>query len=93
MPHLLISTAPSRELYESVRGVLDPAELRGDGLLLHAASTLDSGEVRIVDLYDSAEAFERADRRVRAAFATAGVEAVVEARPMPEVSETFELVR
>lgn len=92
MAHLLISTAPSRELYDSVRGVFDPAEMRGEGLLLHAASVLESGEVRIVDVYDSAEAFETAGQRVRAAFASAGVEAVVEARPAPEISETFELV-
>ena len=93
MAHLLISTAPNREMYESVRGVLDPNELRSAGLLLHAASTLDTGEVRIVDVYESAEALDRADVRVRAAFAAAGVEAVVEAGPAPEVSETFELVR
>lgn len=93
MAHLLISTAPSLELYESVRGAFDPGELRGHGLVLHAASVLESGEVRIVDVYDSAEAFELAGQRVHAAFASAGVEALVEARPAPEVSETFELVR
>ena len=93
MAHLLVSTAPSRELYESVRCAFDPHEMTGHGLLLHAASVLESGEVRTVDLYDSAEAFERADQRVRAAFASAGVEALVEARPAPEISETFELVR
>lgn len=93
MAHLLIGTAPNRELYDSVRGALDPEDLRGDGLLLHAASTLESGEVRIVSVYDSAEAFDRADQRMRAAFANAGVEAIVESRPAPEVTETFDLVR
>ena len=92
MGFLHISLAPSKELYEQVRGHVDMASMQSDGLLLHAASELGTGEVRIVDVYADQAALDRADARMRATFASLGVAPVVEARPEPEVSETFELV-
>ena len=88
-----ISLAPNRESYEGVRAHVDMDGLKQDGLLLHSASLLDSGEVRIVDLYADQAALERGNSRMMATFASLGVSNMVHAGPQPEVSETFELVR
>lgn len=88
-----ISLAPSRELYAKVRGQVDLTELQQDGLLLHAASELDTGEVRIVDIYADQTALDQGRARMLATFASLGVGPAVQAGPQPEISETFELVR
>jgi hypothetical protein len=88
-----ISLAPSKELYTKVRGQVDVAGLQEDGLLLHAASELGSGEVRIVDVYADQAALERGHARMLATFESLGMGPMVDAGPQPEISETFELVR
>jgi len=88
-----ISLAPSKELYASVRSQVDMDAMRGEGLLVHAASELDSGEVRIVDLYADQESLDRGEARMLATFASLGVGPSVHANPQPEISETFELIR
>ncbi len=93
MGFLHISLAPSKELYAKVRSQVDMDGLQNDGLLLHAVGELDSGEVRIVDLYADQESLERGRTRMMATFEALGVGPMVHAGPQPEISETFELVR
>jgi hypothetical protein len=93
MSFLHISLAPDKELYSKVRSQVDMDGLQGDGLLLHAVSELDTGEVRIVDLYADQESLDRGQARMFATFAALGVVPDPQSGPQPEISETFELVR
>lgn len=93
MPVAQVSTAPSREQYEQVAKVLDLAGRRPEGLILHAASELPSGEVQIVDVYESHAAMKAfAESRLFPAFAAAGLNDVAMADGRPVAYETFELV-
>ena len=68
------STAPSRTDYERVAQIVDIAGDRPAGLMLHAASELSSGEVQIVDVWDTAESIaEFSQNRIVPAFAQAGL--------------------
>lgn len=93
MGFMHISLAPNRELYDRVQQQVDIAALQADGLLLHSASELPDGQVRIVDLWADAEALEKGRTRMMATFEGLGVGPMVHAGPQPEVSETFDLVR
>ncbi len=93
MGYLHISLAPTKELYAQVRSQVDMDGLQGDGLLLHAVSELETGEVRIVDLYADQESLDRGQARMFATFAALGLGPDPHAGPKPEISETFELVR
>ena len=85
-----VSTAPSRELYDAVVKQLDLEGQRPSGLLVHAASEMPSGEIQIIDVYESREAFTRS--RLFPAFAAAGVEDIAMRAEPPVAHEAFDLV-
>ena len=88
-----VSNAPSRELYDAVVKQLDLEGRRPDGLLIHAASELPSGEVQIIDVYESREALETfAQSRLFPAFAAAGVDDIAMRGERPVAYEAFDLV-
>ncbi|HET7311247.1 MAG TPA: hypothetical protein VFJ17_07965 [Mycobacteriales bacterium] len=88
-----VSSAPSRELYDAVTKQLDLDGQRPEGMLIHAASELPSGEVQIIDVYESREALEAfAKSRLFPAFAAAGVEDVAMRGGRPVAYEAFDLI-
>jgi quinol monooxygenase YgiN len=83
---VLISYAPSRELYEQVDeetgGAVPP------GCIVHTASEVD-GQVRIVDVWESQQAVDDFfQNTLGPAFAKTGVQPV-----QPELTETFNVER
>jgi hypothetical protein len=93
MPVVQVSRADSRAMYEGVSNRLGLAEDRPAGLILHAASETASGEVEIVDVWESAEqagAFER--ERLFPAFEAVGVMDQLASRPQPVAYEPFDYV-
>lgn len=92
MPVVQVSTAPSRADYEAVNNHLDVSE-RPDGLILHAASETDDGQVQIVDVYESAQQLEAFARdRLFPAFEAAGVMQTVMSQPRPQAYEAFHVL-
>jgi hypothetical protein len=70
---------------------VDLASDRPAGLILHAASETETGQVQIVDVWESAEhagAFARA--RLFPAFEAAGVMHEIQSRPQPVPYEPFD---
>ncbi|MEA2126428.1 MAG: hypothetical protein QOI80_3210 [Solirubrobacteraceae bacterium] len=62
MPLILIAEAKNREIYDAVASQANIAADRPAGLVLHSAGETETGAVRIVDVWESAEhaaAFER----------------------------------
>jgi hypothetical protein len=89
-----VTTAPSRDEYESVSKRLDLETDRPVGLIVHSAAELPSGEVQIVDVWESEETLRTfAEQRLFPAFADAGVMDRVQAGPPPVPAEAFHLVR
>jgi heme-degrading monooxygenase HmoA len=93
MPVLQVSQAATRAQYEEVAQVVN---LDGDtptGLICHAAAETPSGEVVIVDVWESAEASaEFARDRVYPAFAGTSNDELIAQGP-PQANQTFHLVR
>ena len=88
-----VSTAPNRELYDSVVKHLGLDGDRPTGLLVHAASELPSGEVQIIDVYESREALEAfTQSRLFPAFAAAGVQDIAMRGERPVSYEAFDLI-
>jgi hypothetical protein len=59
---IVIAEAESREIYTAVAELAEVATKRPAGLVLHSAGETETGAVRIVDVWESAEhaaAFER----------------------------------
>ena len=91
MPLVLISHAPSRELYERVAAEAHVESDPPQGCIVHTASELADGTVRIVDVWESqahVDEFERT--RLAAAFAAVGVPS---GPPQPEITEAFHILR
>ncbi len=91
MPIVFISQAPSRELYEQVAAETHVDAERPAGLVVHTASELADGSVRIIDVWESQEdvdAFER--DRLGPAFAAVGAPT---GPPQREVIEPFHVIR
>jgi hypothetical protein len=89
----MTSRADSRAVYESVAGSLDLESNRPPGLILHAASETENGEVELVDVWESAahmEAFEQ--QRLFPAFEAAGILKTVRDQPRPVAREPFDYV-
>jgi hypothetical protein len=86
MAIVLTATAPTRELYEQVNGKIGP-EI-APGLIVHTASEV-AGEIRIVDVWESAEdAMAFARDRLGPAIAAVGAQ-----MDQPEIVEVFDLLR
>jgi hypothetical protein len=93
MAIIQVTTAPSRAQYEQVVTAVDLSN-RPAGLILHAAAELPSGEVQIVDVYESMEAAVAfRDNRLLPAFNEVGVLEMVQASPQPAPLAIFDLVR
>jgi hypothetical protein len=91
MPIVQISQAASRETYDAVSNQLGLASDHPAGLIVHSASEIESGEVQIVDVWETAEhasAFER--ERLFPAFEAAGVMDQIASRPRPVAYEPFD---
>ncbi len=90
MAIIQVTTAPSRAQYEQVVKAVDMSN-RPTGLILHAAAELSTGEVQIVNLYDSMEAAVAfRDDRLFPAFKVVGVFEMVQASPQPAPLEVFD---
>lgn len=93
MPLVMVSKAFSRAEYESVAEKLAMATDRPDGLVLHAASETDDGEVQIVDVWESAAHAEQFEReRLFPAFASTGMMERAEALGRPAAYEPFDYI-
>jgi hypothetical protein len=93
MPIVQVSRADKRDTYDAVSTRLGLASDRPAGLILHSASETASGEVEIVDVWESVEhagAFAR--DRLFPAFEAAGVMDQITSRPPPVAYEPFEYV-
>jgi len=90
MAIILVSSAPSREMYDKVDQITNLAADRPNGLLMHAAAEQADGTVSIVDVWASENAMRAFERdRLFPAFASAE-------RPMdnpPTPLETFQVVK
>jgi hypothetical protein len=75
------------EMYDQVNAKLDPESNPPDGLILHTAGAIEGG-MRVFDVWESAEAFERfvEDRLDPAIREVAGENA-----PQPTKREVYEL--
>lgn len=89
-----IAQAPNRAEYERVAKIVDLAGTRPAGLILHAATELPSGEIQIIDVFETAEHLAAfGQQRIFPAFAEAGILERMKASPMPAAHEAFDLVR
>jgi quinol monooxygenase YgiN len=86
MAVVLITTAPSRELYEQVVAVV--GEETPPGCIVHTASEVDGG-VRVVDVWESQQ---HIDDYFQAKLGPAFAQVGMEAQP-PELTETFRVER
>ena len=92
MAIIQVAIAPSRAQYEQVAKAVDLSS-RPAGLILHAAAELPTGEVQIVDVYESMEAAAAfRDSRLFPAFKEVGVLEMVQASPQPVLLEIFDLL-
>ena len=93
MPILQVSQAATRAQYEKVAQVVGLDGQIPTGLICHAVAETPSGEVVIVDVWESAEASAQFARdRVFPAFAATGNDELMAQGP-PQAYETFHLVR
>jgi hypothetical protein len=91
MPIVMISHAPSRELYETVAAQAHIDAERPAGLIVHTATEMPDGRVRIVDVWESQERVDEFERtRLAPAFAAVGAEG---GPPQREVTEPFHVIR
>ena len=75
MTFISISDASSRANYENVAAHVDLAANPPHGLVLHTAGELQSGRVRIVDIWESEQAMQRfSHERLRPALEAAGID-------------------
>ncbi|MGN6162052.1 MAG: hypothetical protein ACTHOG_10180 [Marmoricola sp.] len=93
MPVVQVAFAPGRAEYEKVRGILHLDQEPAKGSLHHNAAELPSGEVQIIDVWESREDAEAFGARIFKAFEEAGVlEMVLERGGRPEIHEVFDLM-
>ena len=64
MPIVMVSHAPSRDLYEQVAAEAHIDADRPQGLIIHTASETADGRVRIVDVWESEQHVEEFERAV-----------------------------
>jgi heme-degrading monooxygenase HmoA len=91
MPIVIVSHAPSRELYERVAAEAHVQAERPQGLIVHTASETADGTVRIVDVWESEADMEEFERtRLVPAFQAIGAPG---GPPQREISEPFSVIR
>jgi hypothetical protein len=96
MTVVMLSTAPSRVLYERVAGVIDTSSNMPDGLILHTATEVGDGSVHIIDVWETRDEAEHfAANRLAPAIA-AVAEGLDSDQPPPasepEFLEPFDLI-
>lgn len=93
MPFVMVSSSPSRELYDRVDRELKLSESRPEGLIVHAASETENGTVEIVDVWESAEAMRKfEEQRLFPAFQAAGAMEHLQQAGPPTPREPFHYV-
>ena len=93
MALVVIAHPPSRDAYEKVMEKLGNPDDPPAGLIVHTASEFD-GRVRVVDVWESRQAYEAFERdRLMPAFAAAGITPEMQAQARPEHCETFDELR
>jgi hypothetical protein len=93
MPVVQVSRAESRDVYEAVASRIDMAGNRPPGLILHSASETASGEVEIVDVWETAEdAGHFASDRLFPIFQAVGMTEHIQSSPQPVAYEPFDYV-
>jgi hypothetical protein len=93
MSIVMVSHAPSRDLYEQVAAEAHIDVERPDGLIIHTASETADGTVRIVDVWESqqhVDAFERTRLILIPAFEAIGAPG---GPPQREITEPFNIIR
>jgi hypothetical protein len=91
MAVVLIANVPSRELYESVSAAAHVNDDPPPGVIVHTATEMPDGTVKIIDVWESQADFEAFERdRLMPAFQSLGGPA----EPPPrEVYEPFDVMR
>ncbi|GAC1380542.1 MAG: hypothetical protein NVSMB48_06800 [Marmoricola sp.] len=93
MPVVQVAFAPSRAEYEKVRGLLNLEADPPSGSIHHNAAELPSGEVQIIDVWESRADAAAFGERIFKAFAEAGVlEMVMERGGPPELHEVIDMM-
>ena len=97
MGTVVIGYAPSREMYDGVNAAMRAANGGAmpsfEGCIVHTASELADGRIKIVDVWESSEAEQAfVDNHLMPAFRAAGVPEELLAANTPERTEPFELV-
>jgi hypothetical protein len=91
MPIVMVSHAPSRDLYERVAAEAHIDAERPEGLIVHTASEIADGTVRIVDVWESEEHVEEFERtRLAPAFQAVGAPG---GPPQRDITEPFSIIR
>jgi hypothetical protein len=91
MPIVMVSHVPSRDLYERVAAEAHIDAERPEGLIVHTASEIVDGTVRIVDVWESeahVDEFERT--RLLPAFQAVGAPGDP---PQRDITEPFSIIR
>jgi uncharacterized protein YeaC (DUF1315 family) len=73
MTILVLSSAPSKQVYEELAKTINTSSDMPDGLILHAATESEDGSVQVVDVWESREEADQYERE-RVAPAVALVE-------------------
>lgn len=88
-----VAFAPSRAEYEKVRGLLDLEADPPAGSIHHNAAELPSGEIQIIDVWETRADAEAFGARIFKVFEQAGVlEMVMERGGPPELHEVIDLM-
>lgn len=90
MPFVMVSSAPSREMYQRVVTAMKLDDDRPSGMILHAASETSGGTVEIVDVWESEDAMQKfTSERLFPAFQETGAMEQVERAGPPTPREPF----
>jgi hypothetical protein len=88
---VVIGTAPSRDMYDEVGKAVDGAV--PDGLIIHTATQLADGKIRIIDIWESREAADAFGEKVIGPAVERLMASAPGEAPEPEVLEPFEVMR
>jgi hypothetical protein len=87
-----VTSAPDLGSYQTVAAALDLDNRPPAGLILHAASVTETGEVQIIDIYESREALEAfGSERLFPAAAAVGMSETLMASGPPTVYDAVDL--
>lgn len=81
--------APNRQAYEALSTTVE-ADGKPPGLIVHTATELADGSVKIVDVWESKEACDAFGEKLMAGFAQLGIDA--SEGPAPEILEPFRVL-